>query len=105
MGEKMIKPIKPTCTKCGGTLDPKKDLDWGGSRTTTLGFYCDCDTCQLPQRLCEFCWNTSDDCNECEEQREREQWCPMCDTPCVNLTPEEKKSHGHHCTALPLRDR
>jgi hypothetical protein len=92
-----------TCTKCGEILDPVKDLDC--DRPAYIGFYVDCDTCGLPQRLCVHCWNNTDDCNECEEQRGREQWCPMCDTPCVNLTPEEKKSHGHHCTALPLRDR
>jgi len=53
----------------------------------------DCETCGLPLRLCDDCWNSEDHCNECQERREREQWCPLCDLVCVNMTPEEKQQH------------
>jgi hypothetical protein len=52
-----------------------------------------CDTCGKPLRLCDDCWNGCDDCNECYERREKEQWCPLCDQVCVNMTPDEKKQH------------
>jgi hypothetical protein len=63
--------MEMTCTKCGEVLDPKRDLDWGRkNQPDTLGFFVPCDTCKKPQRLCEDCWNNTDDCNECEEKAE-----------------------------------
>jgi hypothetical protein len=86
--------LEPCCTKCGEVLDPVEDLDWGNkNRPHTIGFFVFCDTCGKPQRLCAYCWNDTDDCNECEESREKEQWCPLCDLVCVNMTPVEKQQH------------
>jgi hypothetical protein len=81
------------CSKCGD-LFTIGDWDWGRkNQPDTLGFFVPCDTCNKPQRLCEECWNNSDDCPECEERREQEQWCVLCDLPLVNLTPEEQQRH------------
>ena len=58
------------CTKCGHPLT-NEDLDWGRkNQPDTLGFYVNCDTCNKPQRLCVYCWNDTDDCNECEDKAE-----------------------------------
>lgn len=56
-----------------------------------------CETCHRPLTLCECCWNDSDDCPECEEEREREMWCPLCDLPLVNLSSDDRRRHylGH----------
>ena len=52
-----------------------------------------CDTCKKPLRLCDDCWNSCDDCNACAERREKEQWCPLCDLVCMNMTEGEKRGH------------
>jgi hypothetical protein len=52
-----------------------------------------CDTCKRPMTVCDDCWNNSDDCPECEDRREQEQWCVLCDMPLVNMTPEEQQRH------------
>jgi hypothetical protein len=60
----------PTCTKCNSVLT-EEDMDWGRKgQPDTLGFYVNCDTCKKPQRLCVYCWNDTDDCNECEAKND-----------------------------------
>ena len=94
MTTRPTKPTNLTCTRCGEVLTFEHDIAWGRpGKLETLGFFVPCDTCKKPQRLCEYCWNNTDDCNECEERREKEQWCPLCDLVCVNMTPEEKQQH------------
>jgi hypothetical protein len=85
MEEKMAKKI---CDHCGQVIVPGK---WDDNEDG--GFNVHCDTCGKPLLECVDCWNNSDDCIECEERREAEQWCPMCDLPCVAMTWEEKRRH------------
>ena len=91
MEEKMAKKL---CDNCGEELQPTIII-YGHEHQGT--FDVKCDTCGKPQRLCNDCWNDSDDCNECYERRDKEQWCPFCDLPCVTMTPEEQKSHVAEC--------
>jgi hypothetical protein len=89
---------KQRCEHCAKALtDSDRDNTDGHD---TLGFHVRCDTCKRPMTVCRDCWDNSDDCPECEEKREAEQWCMMCDTPMINMTPEEKRSHADsHRTA------
>jgi hypothetical protein len=76
------------CEHCAGPLVPAKTE------------HVHCDTCGRPMEVCGDCFDNSDDCPECEEKREAEQWCMMCDTPMINMTPVEKRSHADsHRTA------
>lgn len=93
---------KKACDTCGDELQATIII-YGHKHQGTYNVHC--DTCGKPMRLCNGCFSDTDDCDDCWERRRTEQWCPMCDTPCVNLTPEEKKSHGHHCKAMPRKDR
>jgi hypothetical protein len=87
MEEKMA---KKNCDNCGEPLQATIII-YGDAHPGT--FDVNCDTCGRPLRLCNDCWSNSDDCNECQERREKEQWCPLCDLACVNMTPEEKQQH------------
>jgi len=81
---------KKNCDNCGEPLQATIII-YGDAHPGT--FDVNCDTCGLPLRLCDDCWNSEDHCNECQERREKEQWCPLCDLACVNMTPEEKQQH------------
>jgi hypothetical protein len=80
------------CDHCGEVIVPGKYDD-----NEDGGYNCHCDTCGKPLLECEACFDGSDDCVECEERRDKEQWCPMCDAPTVNMTPAERSLHGHGC--------
>lgn len=92
-GVEHVRPVKVrrgrACDHCGEVLT-EKDRD---TRTDTVGFKVRCETCHRPLTLCDDCWNNSDDCPECEEKREREVWCPLCDLPLVNLSSEDRRRH------------
>jgi hypothetical protein len=96
-GAKYVRPVKvrraPACDHCG---EPLTENDRDG-RVNPLGFKVRCETCHRPLTLCEICWNDSDDCPECEQKREREMWCPLCDLPLGNLSSEDRRRHylGH----------
>jgi hypothetical protein len=90
MIETPARPSAPTCDNCGEELQATIII-YGHEHPGTFDVHC--FTCNKPLRLCNDCWNDTDDCNDCWELRDKEQWCPLCDLPCVNMTPEEKKSH------------
>ena len=75
------------CDRCGDPITPSIGDDNG------QGFQVSCDTCKKPLRLCEDCWDNSDDCPECEDRRDEEQRCVLCDMPLVNMTPEVQQRH------------
>jgi len=56
------------CDHCGELLTDKDRDNTDGH--DTLGFFVKCDTCKKPLRLCEWCWDNSDDCCECEAKAE-----------------------------------
>lgn len=89
-----MRKAKPTCNICGDPL--KKWVVIYGSKFEAT-HHVHCDTCQKPLTVCDVCFDSQDDCNACHERREKEQWCPMCDAPTVNMTPAERALHGHHC--------
>jgi hypothetical protein len=88
-------PGTKKCDHCGDPLTDKDRDNTDGH--DTLGFNVHCETCRRPLTLCGDCWDNSDHCPECEEKREREVWCPLCDLPLVNLSSEDRRRHylGH----------
>jgi hypothetical protein len=86
----VIKQQGTGCDICGALL--VATITIGGSEFEATHDI-ECDTCKKPLLLCDDCWNDEDDCNECYERREKEQWCPLCDLVCMNMTEEEKKRH------------
>jgi hypothetical protein len=56
------------CTHCGELLTDKDRDKTDGHNT--LGFFVKCDSCKKPLRLCEWCWDNSDNCCQCEAKAE-----------------------------------